>query len=47
METEDRDRKQELLQAERRRRWYEAISQARQQQIEQHRGKFLIEQIGA
>nr|WP_241670849.1 hypothetical protein [Streptomyces lavendulae] len=45
-EAERRDREQELLEAERRRRWYAAISQAREQQIEQHRAKFLTGQVG-
>lgn len=46
-EAERRDREQELLEAERRRRWYAAIKQAREWQIEQHRAEFLNAQVGA
>jgi len=44
---ERRDREQELLEAERRRRWYAAIAQAREQQINQQRGRVLVEQMSA
>jgi hypothetical protein len=46
-EAERRDQEQERLEAERRHRWYAAIAQAREQQIEQHRATTLIEQVGA
>ncbi|MFJ2435286.1 hypothetical protein ACIOWM_18975 [Streptomyces anulatus] len=46
-EGERRDREQELLEAERRRRWYSAIAQAREQQIDQQRAKALAEQMTA
>ncbi|MFF8566017.1 hypothetical protein ACF06N_13775 [Streptomyces albidoflavus] len=46
-EAERRDQEQERLEAERRRRWYAALAHARQQQIEQHRSKTLIEQVEA
>ncbi|MFD7860157.1 hypothetical protein ACFV6B_38650 [Streptomyces microflavus] len=46
-EGERRDREQELLEAERRRRWYAAIAQAREQQIDQQRAKVLAEQMSA
>lgn len=46
-EAERRDREQELLEAERRRRWYAAIKQAREGQIEQYRAEFLNAQVGA
>ncbi|WP_404951704.1 hypothetical protein HFP69_07900 [Streptomyces sp. ARC12] len=46
-EGERRDREQELLEAERRRRWYAAITQAREQQIDQQRAKVLAEQMSA
>ncbi|WP_239697146.1 trichohyalin-plectin-homology domain domain-containing protein [Streptomyces sp. OspMP-M43] len=46
-EGERRDREQELLEAERRRRWYAAIAQAREQQIDQQRAKALAEQMTA
>ncbi|MFI6475466.1 hypothetical protein ACIBL5_35125 [Streptomyces sp. NPDC050516] len=46
-EAERRDQEQERLEAERRRRWYAALAQARRQQIEQHRLKTLNEQVGA
>ncbi|MGW3927522.1 hypothetical protein ACWECC_05400 [Streptomyces microflavus] len=46
-EGERRDREQELLEAERRRRWYAAIAQAREHQIDQHRAKVLGEQMRA
>ncbi|WP_282700257.1 hypothetical protein [Streptomyces sp. CC219B] len=42
-----RDRDQELLETERRRRWYAAVKQARERQIEQHRAEFLSAQVGA
>ncbi|MFF1480762.1 hypothetical protein ACFVYD_24985 [Streptomyces sp. NPDC058301] len=40
-EAERRDREQELLETERRVRWYATIAEAREQQVEQHRAKFL------
>ncbi|MGW1233005.1 hypothetical protein [Streptomyces californicus] len=46
-EGERRNREQELLEAERRRRWYAAIAQAREQQIDQQRAKALAEQMTA
>ncbi|MEU4180904.1 hypothetical protein [Streptomyces sp. NPDC026589] len=46
-EGERRDREQELLEAERRRQWYAAIAQAREQQIAQQRTKVLAEQMSA
>ncbi|MFJ8255617.1 hypothetical protein [Streptomyces sp. NPDC094466] len=46
-EAERREREQEILEAERRRRWYAAIAQAREQQVEQHRSEFLTAQVGA
>lgn len=46
-EAERRDREQKLLKAERRRRWYATIAQAREQQVEQHRAQFLTAQVGA
>ncbi|WP_193564170.1 hypothetical protein [Streptomyces sp. L-9-10] len=46
-EGERRDREQELVEAERRRRWYAAIAQAREQQIDQQRAKVLAEQLSA
>ncbi len=42
-EGERRDREKELVEAERRRRWYAAIAQAREQQIDQQRVKVLAE----
>lgn len=46
-EGERRDREQELLEAERRSRWYAAIAQAREQQIDHQRAKVLAEQMRA
>lgn len=46
-EGERQDRKKELAEAERRRRWYAAIAQAREQQIDQQRAKVLAEQMSA
>lgn len=46
-EAECRDREQELLEAERRRRWYAAITQARELQIEQQGAKALADQTSA
>lgn len=46
-EAERREREQELREAEQRRRWYAAVAQAREQQIEQHRETILTGQIRA
>ncbi|MFK4102479.1 hypothetical protein ACI2L1_20820 [Streptomyces sp. NPDC019531] len=44
-EAERREREQELREAEQRRRWYAAVAQARETQIEQHRATILAGQI--
>ncbi|MFE3856787.1 hypothetical protein ACFXPN_37340 [Streptomyces griseorubiginosus] len=46
-EAERREREKELRDAEQRRRWYAAVAQAREQQIEQHRATVLTGQIRA
>ncbi|WP_406724544.1 hypothetical protein WJ438_07710 [Streptomyces sp. GD-15H] len=44
---ERRQREEELRKAEQRRRWYAAVAQARERQIERHRVKVLVEQVEA
>ncbi|WP_369392491.1 hypothetical protein AB5J72_36605 [Streptomyces sp. CG1] len=46
-EAERQQRKNELREAEQQRQWYAAIAQAREQQVEKHRAKALIEQVKA
>ncbi|WP_406480569.1 hypothetical protein [Streptomyces platensis] len=46
-EAERREREQELREAEQRRRWYAAVAQARERQVERHRAKVLFEQVDA
>lgn len=44
-EAERQQREKELREAEQRHRWYAAIAQAREQQVERHRAKALTEQV--
>ncbi|WP_247196944.1 hypothetical protein [Streptomyces sp. GESEQ-35] len=46
-ERQQREREKELREAEQRHRWYAAIAQAREQQVERHRAKVLTEQVRA
>lgn len=46
-EADRQEREKELREAEQRRRWYETVAQAREQQIEQHRATVLNGQIRA
>ncbi|MCX4561458.1 hypothetical protein OHA02_35400 [Streptomyces phaeochromogenes] len=46
-EAERQQHEKELREAEQRRRWYAAVAQAREQQVEQHRATVLIEQVRA
>ncbi|MGF3198326.1 hypothetical protein [Streptomyces diastaticus] len=46
-EAERRQREEELRKAEQRRRWYAAVAQARERQVERHREKVLVEQAEA
>ncbi|MGW0669923.1 hypothetical protein [Streptomyces sp. NPDC002746] len=46
-EADRREQEKELREAEQRRRWYAAVTRAREQQIEQHRATVLTEQIRA
>ncbi|MFI1314275.1 hypothetical protein ACH4TS_29710 [Streptomyces albidoflavus] len=45
--TEHQQREEELRKAEQRRRWYAAVAQARERQVEQHRAEVLVEQMEA
>ncbi|WDF41918.1 hypothetical protein PBV52_36515 [Streptomyces sp. T12] len=46
-EAERQQREKELREAEQRHRWYAAVAQAREQQVERHRAKVLTEQVRA
>lgn len=46
-EADRRQREKELREAEQRYRWYAAIAQAREQQVERHRAKALTQQVRA
>jgi hypothetical protein len=46
-ETERQQREEELRKAEQWRRWHAVVAQAREQQIEHHRAKVLVEQMEA
>ncbi|MEJ8650760.1 hypothetical protein WKI65_22495 [Streptomyces sp. MS1.AVA.3] len=46
-EAERREREKELREAEQRRRWYVAVAQARERQVERRRAAFLVEQVKA
>ncbi|MGW3172990.1 hypothetical protein [Streptomyces sp. NPDC001153] len=46
-EAERQQRERKLREAEQQRQWYAAIAQAREQQVERHRARVLIEQVKA
>ncbi|WP_371576249.1 hypothetical protein [Streptomyces sp. NBC_01314] len=46
-EAERQQREEELRKTEQRRRWYAAVAQAREHQVERYRVKVLTEQVGA